>query len=326
MIKPVKIEVSHRTIVFTVFLLISLWVLYQIRDIIMQFFIALLIMSILNPTVTKLSKYKIPRTISVLIAYFLMIGIFGLTFAALIPTLIEQTTGFVNGLPAYVEKIGVFGVYSEQIVGQLISQVGSLPSQFAKVIVSVLSNALGVLTVLIFAFYLLISRGKIDSQWGNFFGQEKGKEITKVINLLEKRLGGWARGQLSLMFLVWSVTYIGLFLLGIPFAIPLSILAGLLELVPYIGPIIAAIPAVIIGLGISPVVGLAVAALYFLIQQLENYIFVPKVMEKSVGVHPVIILLALTIGFRLAGVVGVLISIPLVITIQVLVKKYLFSK
>jgi predicted PurR-regulated permease PerM len=178
------------------------------------------------------------------------------------------------------------------------------------------------ITVLIFSFYLLLARDKLDDQLGYFFGNDKKREVAALIDLLEKRLGGWARGQLALMILVWISTYIGLLLLGIPFALPLSILAGLLEIIPYLGPLIAAIPAVIIGLSLSPIIGLATAALYFLIQQFENYIFVPKVMEKSVGVNPIVTLIALSIGLRLAGIVGIVISVPIVIAIQVLSKKY----
>jgi len=125
--------------------------------------------------------------------------------------------------------------------------------------------------------------------------------------------------------LVGTFTYLGLLILGIPFALPLALLAGVLEIIPYIGPIIAAIPAVLVGLSISPLMGLAVASLAFLIQQFENYLFVPKVMEKSVGVSPIITLVALVIGLRLAGVVGIIVSVPLVITLQVLGKQYLLK-
>jgi predicted PurR-regulated permease PerM len=185
---------------------------------------------------------------------------------------------------------------------------------------------LDVLTVLILAFYLLLTREKLDEALGFFFGDEKRKEAAKLIDVLESRLGGWARGELALMVLVGTTTYIGLTILGIPFSLPLALLAGILEIVPYLGPIISAIPAVIIGLGISPILGLAAVALYFLIQQVENYVFVPKVMEKSIGVSPIITLLALAIGFRLAGVVGIVMSVPVVISIQVIVKRYLLAK
>jgi predicted PurR-regulated permease PerM len=321
-----KVEISRRTIVFTVLLLASLWLVYYIKDIILEIFVSLLIMSILNPTVKSFSKLKIPRTLAIVIVYLLMFGVVGTTIAALIPSLINQTSKFVSAIPEYLSNFGIFGPYSEQVLGQIIAQVGTFPSQFAKVLLSVFSNVLGVVTVLIFAFYLLVAREKLDDQLEYLFGSKKSKEIDRLIKILELKMGGWARGQLALMLLIWGATYIGLFLLGMPFALPLSILAGLLEIIPIIGPAISAVPSVIIGFGISPIVGFAVAALYFLIQQLENYLFVPKVMEKSVGVNPMVTLLALAIGFRLAGMVGILISVPVLITIQTIVSEYLVTE
>ena len=238
--------------------------------------------------------------------------------------LVEQTSSFVNNLPSYLFSLGLDRFINDQIAAQFLGQLSTIPTQVVKFSFSLFSNILGVVSVLMFAFYLLLIRDKLDDQLSFFFGADKSKEIGKVIDLLEVRLGGWARGELALMVLVGSLNYLGLFLLGIPFALPLAILAGLLEIVPYIGPVIAAIPSVIIGLSISPVMGLAAAALAFLVQQLENYVFVPKVMEKSVGVSPIIVLLALAIGLKLAGIVGVMISVPLVIMLQVLAKEYLF--
>lgn len=323
---PRKIEISHKTIVFAVLFLISLWFLYYIRDLILELFVALLIMTILNPLVTRFSKLKIPRAISVFIAYLVVFGVFGAALAGIIPPLVEQTTSFANNIPGYLSSLGIGGYINEQLTGELLSQLGSIPGQLVKVGLSVFSNVFAVITVLIFAFYLLLARDKLDDQLGFLFGEERKRELARIMDLLESKLGGWARGQLTLMVLVGVSNYIGLMILGIPFALPLAILAGLLEIVPYLGPVIAAIPGIIIGLSISPLMGLAVAALAFLIQQLENYLFVPKVMEKSVGVSPIITLLALAVGFRIAGVVGVVISVPVVLTVQVLLSKYLFPK
>ena len=122
------------------------------------------------------------------------------------------------------------------------------------------------------------------------------------------------------MLLVGISSYIGFVILGIPFALPLALLAGIFEIVPYLGPIVASIPAIILGFSISPFVGGASIGLAVLIQQLENYVFVPKIMEKSTGVSPIIILLALAIGAKLAGITGMVMSIPIVIIIQVLLQ------
>lgn len=323
---PKKIEISHRTIIFVFVFIFALWFLYYIRDIILQLFVAVFIMTVLNPFVRRLTRFKIPRTLAVFVVYLLIIATFSLLIAGIIPPLVEQTASFANSLPKYLSTVGVSAYISEQITGQIISSIGSLPGQIIKVGISVFSNVISVLAVFVFSLYLLLSREKLEDQLGFLFGDEKKKELGRIIDRLEMRLGGWARGELTLMIIVGSANYIGLSLLGIPYALPLAILAGVLEIIPNIGPITASIPGIIIGLSISPVTGLAVGALALLIQQLENYVLVPKIMEKSVGVSPLITLLALAIGFRIAGVVGAVLAVPATITLQVLASEYLLSK
>lgn len=323
---PRKIEISHRTIIFIAAFFLVLWFLFYIRDIILAFFVSLLIMTILNPLVTFLSKYKIPRALAVIFVYLVLFAAIGVSIASIAPPLIYQTSSFVNSFPNFVKNLGASSFFSEQIIGNLASQIGTLPAQVARVTVSVFSNVLGMVTILILSFYLLLERDKLDDQLGFLFGKKQKEEVGKMIDLLEVKLGGWARGQLTLMLVIGVATFIGLTLLDVPFALPLSIIAGLLEIIPYFGPVLAAIPAIFIGFGISPLIGFAVAALFFLVQQLENYLLVPKIMEKSVGVSPIVTLLSLAIGFRLAGVIGIIISVPVVITIQVFSRQYFSSK
>jgi len=323
---PRKIEISHKTIIFTILVLLGLWFFYVIKDIILEFFMALLFMTILNPLVTKLTKYKFPRTVSVILIYLFLFIIIGFAISAIIPPLIEQTSSIVNNLPSYLSRLGISSFFSEQLLQQTISLLATLPQKVAKITVSIFSNLLSLVTILVFAFYLLSERNKLDSQLSSILGQSKGVEIIKFVDLLESKLGGWARGQLTLMIVVGTANYIGLSLLGIPSALPLAILAGLLEIVPYIGPIIAAIPAVILGFGISTFLGIATASLAFIIQQLENYVFVPGIMRKAAGVNPIITLFALAIGFRLAGVAGLLISVPVFMTLRLYFSEYLLPK
>lgn len=320
-----KIEISHRTIIFAVLFLLSLGFIYLIRDIILELFVALILMTILEPMVARLSKIKIPRTISILVTYVLVLGIFGGIIALIVPALIDQTTSFVNALPGYISNIGITKAWSDQIIAGFLATAGNAPGEIFQFTFSVFNNVLAIITVLVFAFYMLLAREKLKDQLGFLFGEEKKKELGRVIDQLEIRLGGWARGELILMFMIGLGVYIGLRLIGIPFALPLSILSGILEIVPFLGPVISAIPGILIGFGISPIIGLGVAALYFLVHQLEGYILVPKIMEKSVGVSPIITLIALAVGARLAGIVGVIVSVPTVIAIQVLAKEYLIK-
>jgi len=320
-----KIEISHRTILFTVFFLLFLGFVYLVRDIILELFVALLLMTILEPLVGFLAKIKIPRAISVLITYVLVIGFLGGIIALIIPTLVDQTTSFVNALPGYISNLGITQALSSQIVNGFLSSAGNAPGEIFQFTFSLFNNVFAIVTVLVFAFYMLLAREKLEDQLGIFFGDEKKKELGKVIDQLEIRLGGWARGELVLMFMIGLGVYLGLRLVGIPFALPLAILSGILEIVPFLGPIISAVPGIIIGFGMSPLVGVGVTILYFLVHQLENYILVPKIMEKSVGVSPIVTLIALTVGARLAGIVGIIISVPTVIAIQVLSKEYLIK-
>jgi len=317
-----KIEISHKTIIFTAMFLLLLWFLFLIRDIILGLFAALLIMAILNPFVTRLAKYKIPRSLAIFLTYILVFGVLGFTIASIITPLVEETASFANGLPKYLENLGVFSFLGEQTAKDILTQVVSLPGQVFKVGISIFSNLVSTLASLVFAFYLLLARNKIGEQLSTFLGEEKGKDVGRVIDKLERKLGAWARGELILMVSVGLAIFVGLKILGIPYALPLAILAGLLEIVPSLGPIIAAIPSIVIGLGISPVMGLATTALAFLVHQLENYFLVPKIMEKSVGLSPIAILLSLAIGAKVAGIVGILISVPVLVTVQVLFKEY----
>lgn len=323
---PKKVEVSHRTIIFAALFIIFLWFLYFIRDLLMQLIVALLLTAILDPFVSKLSFIKIPRGVAVLLTYLLTLGSVGVVIALLAPPLVTQTTSFATSLPGYIARLGITPIVSAEIGKELLTRVGSIPEQIIKFSLSVFSNILSVLTVLVFAFYLILSSNKLDEQLSQFFGADKAKMIADAVSQIEAKIGTWVRGQLVLMTVVGVMNYIGLFFLGVPFAVPLAILAGIFEVVPYLGPILAAVPAILIGFGISNFTGFGVLIMAIVVQQIENYILVPKIMGRSVGISPVIILMALAIGQRLAGVVGMLISVPLVITLQVILKDYLFKK
>jgi predicted PurR-regulated permease PerM len=321
-----KVEISHRTVIFTVLFLLGLWLLYFVRDIILQLFVALLIMTILEPPVALLTRIKIPRALSVLITYILVLGVFGGMIALIAPTLAQQTTNFINALPAYLSNIGINSSISGNLASGALTQLGSIPGEVLNITVSIFSNIVSVVTVLVFAFYMLLTHDRLKDQAGFLFGEARKQRIGRLIDAWENKLGKWARGQLLLMLAVGLGTYVGLFLVGIPFALPLAILAGILEIIPFLGPIVAAVPAILIGFGISPLIGIAATAVSFLVHQLENYVLVPKIMEKSVGVSPLVILVSIAIGAKLLGIMGVIISVPLVITLQVLIKEYLISR
>jgi len=323
--KPRKVEISHRTIIFSVFFLIGLAFLYQIRQILLLLFVSFILMSALNPTVCRLEKIKIPRVAAIIATYILIFITFGLLLASIIPALVEQTTSLVSHLPDYAQTFQL-PVIDQNIISSQVNQLGSLPANLIRLTVNIFGNLTALLVVAVITFYFLIERKNLDYYLAILFGGDGKKRAKIFIDKLEHRLGSWVRAELSLMFIVGLMCYIGLRLLGVEFALPLAILAGILEIVPNIGPIVSAIPAVLSGLIVSPLMGLAAAALYFLVQQLENSLIVPQLMAHEVNVRPLAVIISLAIGLKVAGAAGAILAVPFVILIQVIVGEFFASR
>jgi len=315
--KKVVVEITSRSILFTIITLIGFWFLYQIRDILFGLFVSILIMGAMNPAVARLEKKRIPRTMAILIIYLALVLILAVVLAVVIPSLVQQVRGLINVIPQLSEQSS-FLFFSKDAISNQIKQLGSLPTQFLKLIVSVFSNIINFLAILVVTFYLLLEHKNLDKYLFSIFGkngQEKGR---RIIVQLEERLGGWVRAEILLMTFIGVLSYAGFLLLGLEFALTLAIIAGILEIVPNIGPIVASVPAIIAGFLISPFIGIATVCWCFLVQQIENNFLVPKVMKSAVGVNPIITLLSLTVGFKMAGVAGALLAIPIYLAFEVI--------
>ena len=189
------------------------------------------------------------------------------------------------------------------------------------------SNVIFVTSTLFFGFYFLLEKNLIQRLLGNFFDDIKLNKISLISERAQKRMAGWFWGEIILMIIVGLLTYVGLSLMGMKYALALAVLSGLLEVIPNLGPITATIPAFFIGLSQSYVSGLSMIALYLAIQELENHLIVPIVMKKAVGIHPIITLIALIIGGKLAGFMGVILAIPTTIFLEtILIEVNKFDK
>lgn len=316
-----KVEISHKTIIFTVIFLLALWVLFQIKDILFLVFIAFILMTALRPLVDWLTRVKLPRVLAILLIYGVVFGFFGVSFAGTIPTLVIQSTKFIQELPTFLEKVLPYWNIDARSMSQ---QIAPISENIVKITVGIFSNLLTTLTVLVFTFYFLLERKKLESMLVGMMGEDAALRVITALNEVETRLGAWVNGQLFLMVLIGAAVYIGLTLLHVEFALPLAIIAGLLEIVPMIGPIVSAVPAVLVALTVSPFLALSVIALYFIVQQVENNVFVPLVLKKSVGLSPIITIFSLMVGARLAGVVGAVLAVPVVLVLQSILHALLF--
>lgn len=315
-----RVDISYKTIIFTVLFLISVYILYLLRNVILLLFISFIIMSAFNPLVSWTQKFKIPRALGILIFFIITGIIIGLIFASIIPAFIEQSTTLAKNLTITLPDSSVFEFDPSMITSQF-ELISKNAVNVVKLAVSAASNILTIFTVLVFNFYLLMERQNLPKYFKAYFGRGNGAEkAEELLDSIEKKLGGWVRGEIALMIIVGLLSYIGLTLLNIPYALPLALLAGLLELIPNIGPTISAIPAIIVGFTVSPAIALGVLALYLAVQQLENNIIVPMVMRQSVGINPIVTMLCLMVGFTLGGVPGMILGVPIYITSELVVQ------
>jgi predicted PurR-regulated permease PerM len=317
------IKIDPKAVATFIFILISAWLLWQIRGLALVLFIAFIISSALVPAVKKLEERKFSRLTALVVVYFLLITFLILLGVLIIPPMVTQTQRFASNLPSILESVARFlglEAYADQLTAALLGYASTLSGYIVKITVGIFSNTAGLITVLIFAFYFLWERSHLKDKLFTVF-PKKQKKLESLLDRIEKQLGAYVRGQLALAFIVGTFSYIGLMLLGVNYALSLALIAGVLEIFPIIGPIISMIIAALVGLSISPLMGLSAAALFFLIQQLENNILVPRVTKQTVGLDPLVTLLALAIGGRLAGIGGALLAVPVTVTGKVIIEK-----
>jgi len=317
-----KIEISSKTIIFTIVLILLLNFLWLIRDLIFSLFIAFIIMSALRPFVAFLTKYKFPKILSVFLVFTAFIASFVFLLTVVVPPLIIESLLLFANLPAILDN-SIFDIKAVNIesFSQYIPDITDNAFKFAN---TIFSNIFFVVSTLFFSFYLLLDDDVIKTTLLKFFDSERSKQISEVFEKAHRRMNAWFWGQATLMLVVGVMTFIGLSLIGMGrYAIPLAVLAGLFEVVPNLGPVVSAIPAVLIGLSQSYFLGLAAIALYLIVQQLENNLIVPYIMKKAVGLSPIVSLIALIIGGKLAGIIGVLLAIPTTLFIETIVLEIL---
>lgn len=314
-----KIDISHKTVFFIAGFLIILWIIYLILDVILLLFVAFIFVSALGPIVKKLVECHIPRPLAILTIFLMIVAIFSLLVTVGLTPLINQTSNLSVRLGDTINLFLQTNYIDHSIVNQ---ELTGLSHQVITFTFNLLENLVGLASVIVLTFYLLLDKDKIE-QLGLSFFVNRQDQARRLLERIEDKLGAWLRGQLVLSAIVGILAYGGLTILGVDFALPLAILAAFLEVVPVIGPIISAIPAVLIALTISPVMALLVAALYLAIQQLESHIIVPQVMQKAVGLNPILVILAVSVGGRLLGVGGALLSVPIAVVIQVIIEEVL---
>lgn len=317
------IEISSGTIIRTVLILLLLWFLYMVRDILLLIFLALIIVAAIDPIVDWFQKRKIPRAVTALVIYVVFLSVIGLAISLLIPPITTEIQQLGQSFPQLVEKASTyFNVLREFTVShnlqentrqffanaaERLSQVGA--GIFTST-VSVIGGFFSFVVVLTITFYMTMQEKGSKKFFASVLPREHQEYVMGLVDRIEYKMGRWLQGQMFLMLFIFALDYFGLLLIGAPYALVLALVAGLLEIIPYIGPIISAVIAVAISFLHGPVTGLLVLGLFVLVQQLEGYVLTPLIMKRAVGLNPVVVIVALMIGAKLAGVMGIIVAVP----------------
>lgn len=327
---PTKVDITTSTLLRLILLLLGLWFLFLVRDIIVLLFLVLIIVAGLSPTVDRWAK-TLTRPGAVISVFLLIFLFLTIIFSIILPPLVNQLQDFSVNLPNYAQSLsqshdqGLFqqvaGVVKDNI-SQISSRLSDLGNLLFSKTVGVISGIVAVITVIVLTFYLLLEEEGLKKIYKGVLPKEQYLDLSETTRKIAMKLGAWLRGQLTLMLAVGALDTIGLLIVGNPYALSLGIWAGMTEAVPIVGPWIGAIPGIIVGLTQSPLQGLLTLIVYLVVQQIENGILVPRVMSKAVGLNPFIVILAILIGGKLYGLMGVVLAVPLAAAISVVAEDW----
>ena len=324
----VKFEISTTSIVKIVLAVLLVWFLYLIRDILVLFFIVLVIVAALGSLVNRMSKY-IPRVLAVVILTIIFLGILVAIGFLIVPPIITELKQLAINLPLIAERFGPLYHSLQNSISNYQQDLFNVSSQLSKLSTGLYNTTLGffsgivaVVTILVLSFYMLLEQEALKNFINSTIPWTKKENAVELMHKIGQKMGNWLRGHVLLMFVVGVLDGVALVALGVPYALTLAVWGGLTELVPYVGPWLGLIPAFIIAFTASPLKGLLILIAYIVIQQLESQFLAPKILGKAVGLSPVIIILALLIGAKLMGILGVIIAVPVAAALSVLAQEW----
>lgn len=315
------IQITTGTMIRGIVLALCLYASYLLFDILLVILTAVVIASAIEPIADYFIKKHIPRVLSVLGIYLGFFAFLSFVVYVFVPPLFDEIAGAAIQIPAYFASIDVLGspaltqiIRSAIPVKEIIPAVGGAISGAQSGILGTATAVFGgfvnLSLIIVLSFYLAVQDKGIEDFLRLVTPPMHEEYAIDLWTRARKKIGLWMQGQLLLGVLIGVFAYLGLSILGIRYALLLAIMAAVFELIPVFGPTMAAVPAVVLGFGESTIVGFMVLGFYIIIQQFENHLIYPLVVRKVVGVPPLLVILALIIGGRLAGFLGIILAVP----------------
>ncbi|HEY8347954.1 MAG TPA: AI-2E family transporter [Symbiobacteriaceae bacterium] len=313
------------------------WGLWMIRPVLAPFLLAVAFAYLVAPLVNALVQRGMQRTWAILTVYLLLGAAGALAVVKLLPVAVSQLRSLTEAIPRYAmwahglvdslqQQVRVMGAPPElrDVLDRTITEMEIRSVRVLQELLGIqtLQRAAGFLASLVLApflaFYMLRDMERFKQRFVQALPQRYRKEILMLLRDMDRVLSGFVRGEILLSFTVGCLAALAAALLGLRYSLLLGLWAGITELIPYVGPVLGAIPAVLAGLSISPLRGLAVVGAFAVIQQLENAVLSPKIVGERVGLHPLVVILAVLIGGYLAGAWGLILAPPVAGLLRVL--------
>ncbi len=330
-LKDVNVHITSGSIVTTLLFLVLAALLWYLRDIVLILVTAVVIASAIEPAIKFFTKRRVNRILAVILMYLTVATVFLSILFVFIPPVLGDAANFLTRLPETLSGLNIteathgllpWGNVSDQFSSaDLLRNLSSTLSDTTGGVFSTVSAFFGGLTslvlIIVFSFYFSVQETGVDDFLRVITPIKEQAYVLHLWKRSQDKIGKWMQGQMMLGLIVGVLLYLGLTILGIPNALLLAVMAGLFELIPVFGQILAAIPALAIGFADGGFTALLlVGGLYLVVQQFEAHLIYPVVVKKVVGVPPLLVILALIVGAKLGGFLGILLSVPIAAAIQ----------
>lgn len=304
------------------------------------FLLAVIIAYILNPLVDFLDNRRLPRCLGILLIYAVFFSLGVMAALTVIPALVTELQKLGDDIPRYTARVQDFLLRLQsdyqrfnlpesirQVIDRNILELQraalALVQRVTDWVLGIFSHLFTILIIPLLVYYLLRDEASLKRSVLLLFPKKHRSFVARVGSEMDRTLGAYLRGMLLICFLVALMSYIGLLLVGVDFALILGIIAGITNIIPYFGPLIGAVPAVLIALLESPALALKVIIVLVVVQQIESQVIAPQVLGRSLGLHPLVVIFVLLLGGKFFGLVGLIFAVPFTALLRILFRHFI---
>lgn len=318
---------------------VIVWTAYLARNALLIIYISVLLAIGFGPIVRGIEHQpmmrvgqRLPRWFAILIVYLVIVGSITILALLVIPPLVNQARELWTRLPGLLDRgqavlirwhLLDHPITLEEAVRRAPASPGDAVGIVALAATRGVAGIFAFITILILTFYLLIESDSLFAGFAHLFPRPDRPRVEEAATKITLKISAWLSGQLILAATIGMSSAIGLYVLGVPYFYVLALITAIGEMIPVVGPILSAVPAALVGFTVSPQTGFLVIAFFFVQQQVENHVLVPRIMSRQVGVSAVTVIVALLIGGAVLGILGALLAVPSAAILQVVVQELL---